>query len=79
MTALAPYLTGRRILVVLDNLEQLMGAAPLVAELAAACPDLVVLATSRAPLRIRAEHELPLPRSRCRRPTRWRAPPTPLP
>ena len=37
-----------------------MGAAPLVAELAAACPDLVVLATSRAPLRIRAEHELSL-------------------
>jgi predicted ATPase/transcriptional regulator with XRE-family HTH domain len=60
VTALAPYLTGRRILVVLDNLEQLMGAAPLVAELVAACPDLVVLATSRAPLRIRAEHELPL-------------------
>ncbi len=58
--ALAPYLIGRRILIVLDNLEQLMGAAPLVAELAAACPDLVVLATSRAPLRIRAEHELSL-------------------
>ncbi len=60
VTALVPYLTGRRILVVLDNLEQLLGAAPLVAELVAACPDLVVLVTSRAPLRIRAEHELPL-------------------
>jgi predicted ATPase len=60
VTALVPYLTGRRILVVLDNLEQLLGAAPLVAELVAACPDLVVLATSRAPLRIRAERELPL-------------------
>ena len=61
VTALAPYLTGRRILIVLDNLEQLMGAAPLVADLAATCPDLVVLATSRAPLRIRAERELSLP------------------
>jgi predicted ATPase len=45
---------------VLDNLEQLTGAAPVLAELVARCPDLVILATSRAPLRVRAEHELVL-------------------
>ncbi|MFI7585482.1 ATP-binding protein [Spongisporangium articulatum] len=60
VSALAPYLTGRRMLLVLDNLEQLLDAAPVIDRLVAACPDLVVLATSRAPLRIRAEHEMRL-------------------
>ncbi len=54
---LAPYLTGRRVLLLLDNLEQLVECGPALAELSAHCPDLVVLATSQAPLRIRAEHE----------------------
>ena len=44
----------------LDNLEQLTGAAPLLADLVARCPDLVVVATSRAALRVRAEHEVVL-------------------
>lgn len=46
--------TGRRLLV-LDNLEQLPDVGPEVADLLEACPDLTVLATSRVPLRIRAE------------------------
>ena len=54
---LAPYLTGRRVLLLLDNLEQLVECGPALAELSAHCPDLVVLATSQAALRIRAEHE----------------------
>lgn len=58
--ALLEYLRGRRALLVLDNFEHVMGAAPGVAELLAACPDLVVLATSRAPLRIRGEREYPV-------------------
>ena len=58
--ALASHLRGLRVVVVLDNLEQLTGAAPVLADLVARCPDLVVLATSRAPLRVRAERELVL-------------------
>lgn len=50
-------LAGERILVVLDNVEQLLDAAPLVAELVAELPGLDVLVTSRAPLRIRGERE----------------------
>jgi predicted ATPase/DNA-binding SARP family transcriptional activator len=44
-------------LLVLDNLEQVLDAAPAIAELLAASRRLRVLATSRAPLRIAAEHE----------------------
>ena len=58
--ALVSHLQGLRVIVVLDNLEQLTGAAPVLADLVARCPDLVVLATSRAPLRVRAERELVL-------------------
>ncbi|WP_448616249.1 ATP-binding protein [Modestobacter sp. URMC 112] len=60
LEALAAFLGRRRRLVVLDNLEHLLDAAPEVAELLARCPGLVVLATSRAALRVRAERELPL-------------------
>ncbi|MFD1811935.1 ATP-binding protein [Rhodococcus gannanensis] len=58
---LAAHLTGRRVLVVLDNLEQMLAAAPAIADLVGHAPDLVVLATSRAPLRVRAEYEVPVP------------------
>jgi predicted ATPase/transcriptional regulator with XRE-family HTH domain len=57
---LVPHLRGLPVLLVLDNLEQLTSAAPTLAELVARCPDLVVLATSRAALRVRAEHEVVL-------------------
>ena len=58
------YLRGRRLVLVLDNFEQVTAAAPVVAELLAAAPGLVVLTTSRAPLRLNGEHEFavaPLP------------------
>ncbi|MGH3223841.1 MAG: ATP-binding protein [Streptosporangiaceae bacterium] len=55
------YLSGRQALLVLDNLEQLYGAASVVAALLAAAPRLVVLATSRRPLHLQGEHELPVP------------------
>jgi predicted ATPase/DNA-binding XRE family transcriptional regulator len=58
VTGLVPYLAGRRVLLVLDNVEQVLDCAPDVAGLVRHCPDLVVLATSRAPLRIRAEQEV---------------------
>ena len=60
LDSLVRHLQGLRVLLVLDNLEQLPGAAPVLADLVAHCPDLVVLATSRAPLRVRAEHEVVL-------------------
>jgi predicted ATPase/class 3 adenylate cyclase len=47
-------------LAVLDNLEHLPGAAPVVAGLLAALPHLRVLATSQRPLRLGAEQVLPL-------------------
>jgi predicted ATPase/DNA-binding SARP family transcriptional activator len=50
------YLEPRTYLLVLDNLEQIVGAGAVVARLLEACPGLTILATSRHPLRIRAEH-----------------------
>ncbi|MGY1673124.1 ATP-binding protein [Geodermatophilus sp. SYSU D00710] len=58
--AVAARLGTRRHLVVLDNAEHVLDAAPEVAGLLARCPGLAVLATSRAPLRVRAEREYPL-------------------
>ncbi|HVK28067.1 MAG TPA: helix-turn-helix domain-containing protein, partial [Nocardioides sp.] len=63
-TRLVAALAGRRTLVLLDNFEQVLDAAVAVADLIARCPGLVVLATSRAALRVRAEHDVglaPLP------------------
>ncbi|HEU0101213.1 MAG TPA: helix-turn-helix domain-containing protein [Mycobacteriales bacterium] len=57
---LVEHLRARRFLLVLDNLEHLLGAAPAIAALVGACPGLVVLATSRAPLRVRGETEHPV-------------------
>ena len=51
-------LAGCRLLLVLDNLEHLPGAAPFIAGLLESCPQLVVLATSREPLHLRSEQEL---------------------
>ena len=48
-------------LLVLDNFEHVLDAAGLVAELVAACPQLTVIATSRTPLRLRAERVLRVP------------------
>ncbi|HET8626089.1 MAG TPA: tetratricopeptide repeat protein [Thermomicrobiales bacterium] len=54
-------LRARHLLLLLDNCEHLLAAAPLVAELLAACPRLMVLATSRAPLRLAVERQFPVP------------------
>jgi len=58
---LAAHCRERGLLLLLDNFEHVLAAAPELAELLARCPGLRALVTSRAPLRIRAEHELALP------------------
>jgi predicted ATPase/class 3 adenylate cyclase len=58
---LATELSNRRALIVLDNFEQLTAAATDVAELLEAAPSVSVVATSREPLHIGGEHELPVP------------------
>jgi predicted ATPase len=57
---LASHLFDRQILLVLDNFEHVSSAAPVVAELLAACPLLKVLATGRGSLRLSGEHEFPV-------------------
>ena len=59
-TALRVALGPKRLLLVLDNFEHVLEAAPLVADLLATCPHLKVLATSREALRLRWEHEYPV-------------------
>ena len=50
-------LAGRDMLIVLDNFEQVLGAAPVVADLLQSAPGLRVLVTSRVVLRVRGEQE----------------------
>lgn len=54
-------LSRRRVLLVLDNFEHILPAAEQVAELLAVCPDVKIVATSRASLRLRWEHVFPVP------------------
>ena len=61
ITDLESYLRPRRLLLALDNFEQVVGAAPLLAELLRAAPGLVVMVTSRTVLRLSGEHEFPVP------------------
>src|SRR5215208_6591461 len=58
---LRAYLRDKRLLLVLDNFEHLVEAAPELTELIESCPDLLVLVTSRATLRVRGEQEYSVP------------------
>ena len=57
---LAEHIGQREMLLVLDNLEQVIEAAPGLAALVEACPNLRLLITSRERLRVRGEVELPV-------------------
>jgi len=59
--ALDAVIGDARMLLVLDNMEQLIPAATQVAEVIEALPNVKILVTSRSPLRIAWEHEYPVP------------------
>jgi predicted ATPase/class 3 adenylate cyclase len=59
--SLKDYLRERRMLLVLDNFEQVLEATPLLDELMGVAPGLKLLVTSRAPLRLYGERSFPVP------------------
>jgi predicted ATPase/DNA-binding SARP family transcriptional activator len=66
-TGLAPLdeltraLAQSELLLVVDNFEQVLAAAPFISQLLTACPSVKVVVTSRAPLHVAGEHEFPVP------------------
>ncbi|HJT55687.1 MAG TPA: LuxR C-terminal-related transcriptional regulator, partial [Ktedonobacteraceae bacterium] len=61
MEYLKTFLRDKHFLLLLDNFEQVVPAAPDLSELLTACPYLKILVTSRAVLHISSEHEFPVP------------------
>jgi predicted ATPase/tetratricopeptide (TPR) repeat protein len=55
------YLRNKRMLLVLDNFEQVLVAAPLTTAMLESAPNLKMLVTSRALLNVRGEHEFEVP------------------
>jgi predicted ATPase/DNA-binding CsgD family transcriptional regulator len=55
------YLRAKHLLLVLDNFEQVVEAAPLVTSVLSGCPRVTVLVTSRVRLRVSGEHEHVVP------------------
>ena len=58
---LSNFLRDKHMLLMLDNFEGVIDAASLVSELLSECPDIKILATTRASLRISSEHEFQVP------------------
>jgi predicted ATPase/class 3 adenylate cyclase len=54
-------LREKKLLLLLDNFEQVTAAAPIVVELLQNCPNLKLLVTSREALRVRGEYVFPVP------------------
>jgi predicted ATPase/class 3 adenylate cyclase len=61
LESIEKYLADRRVLLVLDNFEHVLSAAPLVGRLLTACPTVKVITTSRTLLHISGEHDFPVP------------------
>lgn len=58
--SLITFLAPKRLLLILDNCERVLDAAPDIATILTACPYVSVIVTSREPLRVRGEHEYPV-------------------
>ncbi len=61
VATLREHLRDLRLLLLLDNFEHLVSAAPLVNQLLLAAPGVTALVTSRSPLRLSGEHEFSVP------------------
>jgi predicted ATPase/DNA-binding SARP family transcriptional activator len=59
--AVERFLAAKHLLLVTDNFEHVLAAAPFIGDLLSACPSLTVLATSREPLTLHAEQRYPVP------------------
>jgi predicted ATPase/DNA-binding XRE family transcriptional regulator len=71
---LAAHLEGRQLLIVLDNLEHLLAAAPELANLSQRLPQANIVVTSRESLRVRGEHVISVPPLARPNPVVWQAP-----
>src|SRR5256885_10366318 len=58
---LKTFLRDQQLVMLLDTFEQVLPAAPLLAELLSSCPQLKLLVTSRALLHVGGEYEFPIP------------------
>ncbi len=61
LASLRSHLQHKHLLLLLDNFEQVVVAAPVLTDLLESCPFLKLLVTSREVLRLRGEHEYPVP------------------
>jgi predicted ATPase/DNA-binding CsgD family transcriptional regulator len=61
LNRLIDHLRDKQLLLVLDNFEHLLPAATMVTQLLRECADLRIVVSSRAPLKISGEQELPIP------------------
>src|SRR6266481_1821835 len=59
--SLKAFLRDKHLLLLLDNFEQILPAAPALVELLLACPSIKILVTSRAVLHVEGEYEFSVP------------------
>ena len=61
LDALKEFLSDKTVLLILDNFEHVISAAPALSEILMSCPHLKVMVTSRSALNLRIEHEFQVP------------------
>ena len=67
--SLVDFIKAKRMLLVMDSFEHVLDTAPFIGDLLGSCPNLKILATSRAPLRLHGEQEFPVQPLACPPPT----------
>ena len=65
LESLKAFLRDKHLLLLLDNFEQVLQAAPALVELLLACPSIKILVTSRAVLHVEGEYEFAAPGDLC--------------